>query len=76
MHQGELFLAGMSSYVSYYLKLWAFKVGSETAAVSAIRQVFIPLAVVFVTSVLKEKFFYNICLVSFVGIGLIISLIE
>ena len=57
----RIILAGVSSYVSYYLILWAFKVGSEAAAVSAIRQVSIPLAVVFATIVLKEKkFFYNI----------------
>ena len=57
----RIILAGVSSYVSYYLILWAFKVGSEAAAVSAIRQVSIPLAVVVATIVLKEKkFFYNL----------------
>ena len=73
----RIILAGVSSYVSYYLILWAFKVGSEAAAVSAIRQVSIPLAVVFATIVLKEKkFFYNIWWASFVGIGVIIISIE
>ena len=68
----RIILAAVSSYVSYYLKLWAFKVGSEAAAVSAIRQVSIPLAVVFVTIALKEKSFYNSSWTSFVGIGVII----
>lgn len=73
----RIILAGVSSYVSYYLILWAFKVGSEAAAVSAIRQVSIPLAVVFATIVLKEKkFFYNIWWASFVGVGVIIIAIE
>ena len=73
----RIILAGVSSYVSYYLILWAFKVGSEVAAVSAIRQVSIPLAVVFATIVLKEKkFFYNIWWASFVGVGVIIIAIE
>ena len=73
----RIILAGMSSYVSYYLILWAFKVGSEAAAVSAIRQVSIPLAVVVATIVLKEKkFFYNLWWASFVGIGVIIISIE
>jgi len=73
----RIILAGVSSYVSYYLILWAFKVGSEAAAVSAIRQVSIPLAVVVATIVLKEKkFFYNLWWASFVGIGVIIISIE
>jgi len=73
----RIILADVSSYVSYYLILWAFKVGSEAAAVSAIRQVSIPLAVVFATIVLKEKkFFYNLWWASFVGIGVIIISIE
>jgi len=73
----RIILAGVSSYVSYYLILWAFKVGSEAAAVNAIRQVSIPLAVVFATIVLKEKkFFYNIWWASFVGVGVIIIAIE
>lgn len=73
----RIILAGVSSYVSYYLILWAFKVGSEAAAVSAIRQVSIPLAVVVATIVLKEKkFFYNIWWASFVGVGVIIIAIE
>ena len=73
----RIILAGVSSYVSYYLILWAFKVGSEAAAVSAIRQVSIPLAVVVATIVLKEKkFFYNLWWASFVGVGVIIISIE
>ena len=73
----RIILAGVSSYVSYYLILWAFKVGSEAAAVNAIRQVSIPLAVVFATIVLREKkFFYNIWWASFVGVGVIIIAIE
>ena len=73
----RIILAGVSSYVSYYLILWAFKMGSEAAAVSAIRQVSIPLAVVVATIVLKEKkFFYNLWWASFVGIGVIIISIE
>ena len=73
----RIILADVSSYVSYYLILWAFKVGSEAAAVSAIRQVSIPLAVVVATIVLKEKkFFYNLWWASFVGIGVIIISIE
>jgi uncharacterized membrane protein len=73
----RIILAGVSSYVSYYLILWAFKVGSEAAAVSAIRQVSIPLAVVFASIVLREKkFFYNIWWASFVGVGVIIIAIE
>lgn len=73
----RIILAGVLSYVSYYLILWAFKMGSEAAAVSAIRQVSIPLAVVVATIVLKEKkFFYNLWWASFVGIGVIIISIE
>ena len=73
----RIILAGVSSYVSYYLILWAFKVGSEAAAVSAIRQVSIPLAVVVATIVLKEKkFFYNLWWASFVGVGVIVIAIE
>ena len=73
----RIILAGVSSYVSYYLILWAFNMGSEAAAVSAIRQVSIPLAVVVATIVLKEKkFFYNLWWASFVGIGVIIISIE
>jgi len=73
----RIILADVSSYVSYYLILWAFKVGSEAAAVSAIRQVSIPLAVVVATIVLKEKkFFYNLWWASSVGIGVIIISIE
>ena len=73
----RIILAGVSSYVSYYLIIWAFKVGSEAAAVSAIRQVSIPLAVVVATIVLKEKkFFYNLWWASFVGVGVIIISIE
>jgi uncharacterized membrane protein len=73
----RIILAGVSSYVSYYLILWAFKVGSEAAAVSAIRQVSITLAVVVATIVLKEKkFFYNLWWASFVGVGVIIISIE
>ena len=72
----RIILEGVSLYVSDYLKLWAFKVGSEAAAVSAIRQVSIPLAVVFVTIALKQKFLNNSCWTSFVRIGVIIILIE
>lgn len=47
-------LAGLTSYVSYYLILTAFQLGGNVAAVSAVRQVSIPLSVVLGGMYLKE----------------------
>ncbi|MFQ5937936.1 MAG: EamA family transporter [Acidiferrobacterales bacterium] len=48
------FLAGFTSYVSYYLILKAFQLGGNVAAVSAVRQVSIPLSVILGGMYLKE----------------------
>ena len=49
--------SGVLSYASYLLILLAFQAGGEVAAVSAIRQVSIPLSVLLGAFVLKEKHF-------------------
>ncbi|MGI9387578.1 MAG: EamA family transporter, partial [Methyloligellaceae bacterium] len=46
--------AGTTAYVSYYLILTAFQLGANVAAVSAVRQVSIPLSVLMGCLVLKE----------------------
>ncbi|MFQ5995129.1 MAG: EamA family transporter [Acidiferrobacterales bacterium] len=48
------FLAGFTSYVVYYLILKAFQLGGNVAAVSAVRQISIPLAVILGGMYLKE----------------------
>ncbi len=48
------FLAGFTSYVAYYLILKAFQLGGNVAAVSAVRQVSIPLAVILGGMYLRE----------------------
>ena len=47
-------MAGLSSYASYYLILTAFQMGGNVAAVTSVRQVSIPLAVILGGLYLKE----------------------
>ena len=47
-------MAGLSSYASYYLILTAFQMGGNVAAVTSVRQVSIPLAVILSGLYLKE----------------------
>lgn len=47
-------IAGSTAYVSYYLILTSFQLGANVAAVSAVRQVSIPLSVLMGCLVLKE----------------------
>jgi len=48
-------VAGITSYASYYLILLAFQLGANVAAVSAIRQVSIPMSVLMGCLILKEE---------------------
>ncbi|EBA14322.1 hypothetical protein RSK20926_15762 [Roseobacter sp. SK209-2-6] len=50
----RILFAGFSSYLSYLLILWVFQKGAEAAAVSAVRQVSIPVSVVLAAILLKE----------------------
>lgn len=50
----RILFAGFSSYLSYLLILWVFQLGAEAAAVSAVRQVSIPVSVILAALVLKE----------------------
>lgn len=52
---GRLLIAGMTSYASYYLILLAFQLGGDVAAVSAVRQISIPLSVLMGCLILKEQ---------------------
>ena len=47
-------MAGLSSYASYTLILTAFQMGGNVAAVTSVRQVSIPLAVILGGLYLKE----------------------
>ena len=47
-------MAGLSSYASYYLILTAFQMGGNVAAVTSVRQVSVPLAVILGGLYLKE----------------------
>ena len=48
------FIAGTTSYASYYLILLAFQMGANVAAVASVRQISIPLSVVLGGLILKE----------------------
>ena len=48
-------LAGILSYVSYYLLLAAFHLGGNVAAVASLRQISIPVSVLLGALVLKER---------------------
>lgn len=50
----RILFAGLSSYLSYLLILRVFQLGAEAAAVSAVRQVSIPVSVILAALVLKE----------------------
>ena len=52
---GRFLIAGSMSYASYYLILVAFKVGGDVAAVSAVRQISIPLSVLMGCLIFKEQ---------------------
>ena len=49
-----LLLAGVMAYGSYYLILLAFQLGGEAAAVTAVRQLAIPLSVILGGTMLRE----------------------
>ncbi|WP_424977014.1 EamA family transporter [Leisingera sp. S232] len=53
-HPWRILFAGLSSYLSYLLILRVFQLGAEAAAVSAVRQVSIPVSVILAALVLKE----------------------
>jgi drug/metabolite transporter (DMT)-like permease len=50
----RILFAGLTSYLSYLLILWVFQLGAEAAAVSAVRQVSIPVSVILAALILKE----------------------
>jgi drug/metabolite transporter (DMT)-like permease len=52
---GRYLFAGLTSYLSYYLLLTAFHLGGNVAAVSALRQISIPVSVFLGGMVLKES---------------------
>lgn len=49
------FTAGVTAYASYYLILLAFQLGANVAALSAVRQISIPMSVLLGGMMLKEK---------------------
>lgn len=51
---GRFFVAGVTSYVSYYLILLSYQLGGNVAAVNSLRQISIPLSVVLGGLYLKE----------------------
>ena len=53
----RIIFAGVTSYLSYQFILYAFQLGAEAAAVSAVRQASIPVSVVLAHFLLKEMDF-------------------
>jgi drug/metabolite transporter (DMT)-like permease len=52
---GRFIIAGVTAYASYYFILWAFQLGADVAAVSAIRQISIPASVLMGCLIFKEE---------------------
>ena len=48
-------IAGVTAYASYYFILWAFQLGANVAAVSAVRQISIPASVLMGCLIFKEE---------------------
>lgn len=53
---GRYLIAGVGSYLSYYLILTAFNLGGNVAAVASLRQVSIPVSVILGSMVLGERY--------------------
>jgi len=72
----QIVSASILSFVSYYLILLVFQMGANVAAVSTLRQVSIPLSVIFGGYMLKElgaskRFYWSLLLAA--GVAIIIS---
>lgn len=68
----RILLAGTVSYLSYALILLAFQKGAEAAAVSAVRQVSIPISVILAAVVLREaQFLKRFGWASLIALGII-----
>jgi drug/metabolite transporter (DMT)-like permease len=52
---GRFVIAGVTAYASYYFILWAFQLGANVAAVSAVRQISIPASVIMGCLIYKEE---------------------
>ena len=68
----RILLAGTVSYLSYALILLAFQKGAEAAAVSAVRQVSIPISVILAAVILREaQFLKRFGWASLIALGII-----
>ena len=68
---GRIIFAGISSYLSYLLILYAFSIGAEIASISAVRQASIPVSVTLAAILLHEpEFLYRIRWASLIALGI------
>ena len=68
----RIVVAGVVSYLSYLLILYAFSIGAEAANVTAVRQASIPVSVVFAAVLLREpRFIHRIGWASLIAAGIL-----
>ncbi len=68
----RIFIAGLTSYVSYIFILNAFQLGAEAAPVTAVRQASIPVSVLLAALILKEpRFLHRIGWASLIALGIL-----
>mgnify|MGYP002525063251 FL=1 len=73
----RVLVAGVLSYISYYLVLIAFQLGAEAASVSSVRQASIPVSVILAAILLRESnFLRRISWASLLAVGIVLITIS